>query len=61
MNKLTPEQLVSNLYNASRLAPIPMDQHEILRANAQELLDLISKSVSNKELETTPVEVLVKE
>ena len=43
MNKLTPEQLVSNLYNASRLAAIPAEQHELLRANAQELLELLSK------------------
>jgi len=48
----TNEQALNNLYAASRMAPLPAEQHEMLRRYAEQLLEALkptnnSASTSN--------------
>jgi hypothetical protein len=45
---ITPEQALNNLYAASRLAPLPADQHEIIRKSAEVLAELIKPKEEDK-------------
>ncbi len=40
MNDITPTQALANLFQASRLAPLPAEQHQVLQKSAQ-ILDAI--------------------
>lgn len=46
---ITPEQALNNLYTAARMAPLPADQHEIVRKSAEVLSELLKpKDEDNK-------------
>jgi hypothetical protein len=45
---ITPEQALNNLYAATRMAPLPADQHELLRKSAETLADLIKPKEEDK-------------
>jgi hypothetical protein len=38
---MTTEQALNNLYAAARLAPLPAEQHEILRKSAEVLVEAL--------------------
>jgi len=38
------EQALNNLYAASRLAPLPAEQHEVLRKCAEQLLEALKST-----------------
>lgn len=49
MNKITPEQALQNLYQASRLANLSADQHTICAESAKVLNSLIQPQETPKE------------
>lgn len=38
---MTPEQALQNLYNASRLAKLTAEEHELLRLSAQDIKEVL--------------------
>ena len=54
MPKLTPQQALNNLYNASRLSRLTAEEHEALVASAKILDEIINpKPVAKKEAAST--------
>lgn len=51
MDKITPEQALANLYNATRVAPLTADQHDLMKQSATRLLEAL-KPKEDKELTT---------
>lgn len=47
-NRITPDQALANLYNASRLAPLPAGDHEIMKESAIVLQKAIAKKEEPK-------------
>jgi len=50
MNDITPQQALANLFQASRLAPLPADQHQVLQKSAQILDQLVNPPSEVKEV-----------
>jgi hypothetical protein len=46
---ITPEQALANLYNATRLAPLKADDHQVLAECAKVLQEAISPKEEKKE------------
>jgi hypothetical protein len=45
---MTNEQALQNLYAAARLAPLPAEQHEILRKSAEVLVEALKPKEEKK-------------
>ena len=45
---MTTEQALNNLYAAARLAPLPAEQHEILRKSAEVLVEALKPKEEKK-------------
>jgi len=50
MNDITPSQALANLFQASRLAALPADQHQVLQKSAQVLDALVNPPTEVKEV-----------
>jgi len=50
MNELTPQQALATLFQASRLAPLTADQHQMCQKSAQILDQLINPPSEVKEV-----------
>jgi hypothetical protein len=45
---MTNEQALNNLYAAARLAPLPAEQHEIIRKSAEVLVEALKPKEDKK-------------
>ena len=46
---MTTDQALQNLYAASRLAPLPADQHELVRKCAEQIVEALKQLAEKKE------------
>lgn len=46
---MNPEQALNNLYNAARLAPLPAEQHELIRKCAEMVAEALKPKEAKKE------------
>lgn len=45
---MNTEQALNNLYTAARLAPLPAEQHEIVRKSAEMIVEALKKLEEKK-------------
>ena len=47
-NNMNTEQALNNLYAAARLAPLPAEQHDIIRKSAEVLVEALKPKDASK-------------